>query len=119
MTLLTKDQILDADDRGFKDVEVPEWGGSVRLMAMSASERDSFEASMLDNKGKSDSKKLLNFRSRFIASCIVGENGERLFSAGDVVALGKKSSAPISRLFDECRILNGMDDQTAKELEGE
>ena len=119
MKLLTKDQILQADDRGFKDVDVPEWGGTVRLMAMSAAERDSFEAGMLDNKGKSDSKKLLNFRSKFIASCIVGENGERLFSAGDVVALGKKSSAPISRLFDLCRVLNGMDEETAEQLTGE
>lgn len=125
MTLLTKDQILSADDRDFKDLEVPEWTpkGSdvmcVRIMAMSGAERDSFEASLLDKKFKNDPKRALNFRARFIASCIVDEDGKRLFAASDIVALGKKSAAPISRVFDECRDLNGMTEEAAEEIAGE
>ena len=118
MTLLTKDQILNSSDIDHKDIEVAEWGGTLRVAAMSAAERDSFEAGMLDNKGKSDPKRLLNFRARFIASCIVDEDGKRLFTAGDVVALGKKSAAPISRVFDECRKLNGMTEADVDEIEG-
>lgn len=118
MTLLTKDQILNADDRATKEVEVPEWGGSVLIAAMSAASRDAFEASMLDNKGKGDAKKLQNFRARFIAACIVDESGNRLFSDKDIVSLGRKSSAPISMLFDECRELNGMTDEAVAEIEG-
>lgn len=118
MTLLTKDQILNADDRDKKEIEVPEWGGSVLISAMTAAERDAFEAGMLDTKGKGDAKRLQNFRARFIASCIVDENGNRLFSNKDIVALGSKSSAPISRLFDECRKLNGMTDEDLEEIEG-
>ena len=118
MTLLTKDQILSSEDIGHKDIDVPEWGGTIRIAAMTAAERDSFEAGMIDNKGKSDKNRLLNFRSRFIASCIVDEDGKRLFSAGDVIALGKKSAAPISRIFDECRELNGMTEKDVEEREG-
>ena len=118
MTLLTKDQILGADDRDSIEVDVPEWGGSVRIAAMTACERDAFEASMIDTKGKGDAKRLQNFRARFVASCIVDEDGNRLFSNKDIVDLGKKSSAPISRLFDECRKLNGMTDEDVEELEG-
>ena len=117
MTLLTKDQILGADDRDSVEVEVPEWGGAVRIAAMTAAERDAFEASMIDGKGKSDAKRLQNFRARFVASCIVDDDGNRLFSDKDIVALGKKSSAPISRLFDDCRKLNGMTDEDVEELE--
>ena len=116
MTLLTKDQILAVDDRSTKEVDVPEWGGSCLLGCMTAAERDSFEASMLDAKGQA--KKLQNFRARFIAHCIVDSDGNRLFSDKDVMALGKKSSAPISRLFDEARKLNGMTDEDVEELEG-
>ena len=117
MTLLTKDQILGIDDRDSVTVNVPEWGGDVKIAAMTACERDAFEASMLDTKGKGDAKRLQNFRARFVASCIVDDDGNRLFSDKDIVALGKKSSAPISRLFDECRKLNGMTDEDVEELE--
>jgi hypothetical protein len=118
MTLLTKDQILNSSDIEYREIDVPEWGGSVRIAAMSGAERDSFEAGMLDKKGKSDPKRLLNFRARFIASCIVDADGKRLFTAGDVIALGKKSAAPISRVFDECRELNGMTEADIEEIEG-
>lgn len=119
MTLLTKDQILGADDRATKEIDVPEWGGSVLVAAMTAAERDAFEAGMLDSKGKSDAKRLQNFRARFVAACIVDESGNRLFSDKDIVALGRKASKPISHLFDECRKLNGMTDEDVAEIEGE
>lgn len=117
--LLTKDQILGAEDRSFVEFEVAEWGGSVLLAAMSAAERDAFEAGMLDNKGKSDKNRLRNFRARFIASCIVDKDGNRLFSDADIKALGDKSAAAISRVFDKCRELNGMSEEAAAEIEGE
>ena len=118
MTLLTKDQILKADDRSHEDVDVPEWGGSVRLIAMAACERDAFEASMLNSKGKGDKQKLKNFRARFISRCIVDADNNCLFSDKDLVELGKKSAAPISRIFDICQRLNGMTDKDVEELEG-
>ena len=118
MTLLTKDQILNSDDISHQDIDVPEWGGIVRIAAMSAAERDSFEAGMLNSKGKSDPKRLLNFRARFIASCIVDDKGKRLFAASDVLALGKKSAAPVNVVFDACRELNGMTEKDVEEIEG-
>jgi len=119
MTLLTKDQILGADDREAQEVEVDEWGGSVLVSSMTACERDAFEASMLDSKGKGNVKRLQNFRSRFVAACIVDEDGNRLFSDKDIVALGRKSAGPISRLFEVCRELNGMTEEDIEEIEGE
>ncbi len=46
MGLLTKDDILGADDLATEDVEVPEWGGCVRVRALTGTERDAFEAAM-------------------------------------------------------------------------
>ena len=118
MTLLTKDQILGSDDRGHEDIDVPEWGGTIRVAAMTSGERDSFEASMLDKKGKSSGDKLLNFRARFVAKCIVGEDGKRLFSDKDIIALSKKSAKPMSDVFDVCRSVNGMTEEDVEEIEG-
>jgi len=44
LTLLTKDAILAAEDAVFEDVHVSEWGGTVRVKALSGLERDRFEA---------------------------------------------------------------------------
>ena len=43
MTLLNKSQILAASDRKTEDLEVKEWGGTVRISTMSASDRDKWE----------------------------------------------------------------------------
>ena len=118
MTLLTKDQILKADDRKHEDIEVPEWGGTLRVIPMTAAERDGFEASMLNSKGKTDGKHMANFRARFVAACIVGEDNKRLFSSADVVALGKRSAAPVSTVFDVCRRINGMSAEDIEDIEG-
>jgi hypothetical protein len=116
MSLLTFDQICSAEDRDFREVEVPEWGGTVRLGAMTSAERDAFEAGLIDNKGKKAGLK--NFRARFVACCLVDENGERLFTASNAEQLGKKASAPLARLFDVCQELNGMSKEDVEELEG-
>lgn len=42
--ILTKDQILAKDRKKTTDVEVKEWGGSVRLQELSASDRDMWES---------------------------------------------------------------------------
>jgi len=119
MQLLSKDQILNASDRSFREVEVPEWGGTVRVGSMTAAERDAFEASMVDARGKGKTSKTLeNFRARFVAKCVVDEDGQRLFSDSDIVALGGKSAAVLSKLFDVAREVNGMTEADVEELEG-
>ena len=47
MTLLSKTAILCANDLQTEDVEVPEWGGAVRVRSFTGRERDAFEASMV------------------------------------------------------------------------
>lgn len=118
MALLSKDQILGTSDREFKEVEVPQWGGSVRIGTMTAAERDAFETSMIPEKGKKQSDKMANFRARFVARCIVDSEGQPVFTAADVAQLGGKSANVLSFLFDECRKLNGMTDKDVEELEG-
>ena len=47
MTLLSKTAILTANDLQTEDVEVPEWGGAVRVRSFTGRERDAFESSMV------------------------------------------------------------------------
>jgi len=118
MTLLSKDQILGKDDRAHKDVEVPEWDGSIRLQAMSARERDSYEAEAYLANKEGGVKAFENLRARLVAKCAVDDNGELVFkNPADVRALGNQSAAVINRLFDVCRSLNGLSASDVEELE--
>lgn len=120
MNYLTKDQILGADDREFKTVDVPQWGGSVCLASMTGAERDQFEADMLDEKGKSKKGKLKNFRARYVSHCIVNspEDPTRTFSEADIAALGAKHAGALAKLFDEATAMNGTSQADVEELEG-
>jgi hypothetical protein len=117
MQLLTADAILAADDLTAEVVEVPEWGGSVRVRAMTGDERQTFEEAMLaaDEAGQ---KAVPQFRSRLAALCIVDEQGNRLFSDEQVEALGGKSAAALDRVCEVASRINGLRPEDIEELAG-
>lgn len=117
MGLLNKDSILAADDLKTEDVDVPEWGGSVRLRMLTGGERDKFEAdSMKTNKKGNPEMNLVNMRARLVALCAVDEGGKRMFGDSEVTKLGAKAATAINRLFDAARKLNGMTEEDVEEL---
>ncbi len=116
MTLLTRDQILTVDDSSSEDVEVPEWGGTVRVKGMTGTERDKFEAASLKGKGKNRDVNLANLRARLVAASVVDEEGQLLFKPYDVEALGRKSAAALGRVYDVAQRLAGLSDEDVDEL---
>ena len=114
--LLTREQILAADDLGFEVVPVPEWGGSVRIRALSGVERDRFEAEISGNGKK---LRLDNVRAKLVATCAVDADGQPLFAKADLGALGRKSAAGLNRVFEACQQLSGLTDKDVDELLGE
>jgi hypothetical protein len=116
--LLGRDAILQAPDITTEDVAVPEWGGTVRVKGLNASERDAFEASSVTGKGKNQTLNLSNLRARLAALTIVNEDGETVFSPSDVKALGQKSAAPIDRIFEVASRLSGISESDVEDLTG-
>lgn len=121
MKILSKAEVLGADDLERATVEVPEWGkdaegnpACVMIRMIMAKERDAFEASM--NNGTD--RNLANLRARLCALCIVDADGARLFrDEADIKSLGEKSAKAVDRIFDACRKLNGMTNDEVEELE--
>lgn len=103
--MLTKEQILSALDLKTETVEVPEWGGSVNVRSMTGLERDNFSAALRDAAG---TVSLENYRAKLLVVCIVGEDGQALFTHDDIVALGGKSSTALDRVFVVAERLNYM-----------
>ncbi|MDT0270253.1 hypothetical protein RM844_28680 [Streptomyces sp. DSM 44915] len=120
MALLNRDQITAADDLAHEDVPVPEWGGTVRVRALTGQERDAWEASMLrlGPNGSVQARSTKGVRVGLVARTVIGEDGERLFTDKDMAALNEKSAAVIERLAAVARRLSGIGKEAAEEAAG-
>lgn len=112
--MLTKEQILQANDLPKELVKVPEWDGEVYVRTMTGAERDAFEQSLIISKGKID---LVNVRAKLCALAICDENGNRLFSDLEIEQLGQKSAVALDRIFEVTQRLNKIGTEDIEELE--
>jgi hypothetical protein len=110
--MLSRDQILNAKDSTIQTVPVPEWGGAVGVRVMSGKERDAFERRL------SDQAKLgelgANMRAALVASTVVDEQGNRLFTEEDIEALGKKNWAALERITRVSTSLNLLSNESVE-----
>lgn len=112
--ILTRQQILEADDLATRDVDCPEWGGTVTVRTMTGTQRDRWEADRVTKDGEVNR---VNIRSQAVALSLVGEDGELLFTEADVDALGRKSAKALDRVFDVVMKLNGIGAADVEEME--
>ena len=112
--MLTREEILAAKDLREEIVDVPEWGGTVRIVTMTGAERDSFDA-LLAEKRVGDSVDIRGIRPYLVLLTAHGENGERLFTEKDLPALEAKSGIVIERLAKAARKVNALTDAELEE----
>lgn len=113
---LTRDAILAAKDIKIEEVSVPEWGGKIYVKGMTGAERDRFESSLIEIRGKKQTTNLSNTRAKLAALTVCEKNGILLFTEADVHALGEKAAAPLNRIFEVARRLSGLSDEDVAEL---
>ena len=115
---LSKAEILAQNDLKTEDIQIPEWGGAwVRVRTLNASERDWFEASTIERRGKNVTQNLRNIRARLCLLCLIDPaTNDRLFAEEDEFPLGGKSAAAIDRIFQVAQRLNGLRDEDVDEL---
>lgn len=116
--VLSRDQILKADDLAIEQVEVPEWGGTVLVRGLTGEERDMYEQSLVEGRGKNAQMNLRNARAKLVVLCVVDEAGKPLFQRADVAVLGRKSAAALDRIFEAAKRLSGLSDSDVDELLG-
>jgi hypothetical protein len=116
MLLLSREQILAANDLQFEDVPVPEWGDGacVRVRGLNAKERIEISKSIMGEDGQVDSALSLDLTIIVPFMCMVDDQGRRLFTdQADVERLGAKSTAALQRVMDVAKRLNGLTEGTA------
>lgn len=116
--MLTRDQIEKAEMMlPYQDVEVPEWGGTVRVRTMTGEERDAFEAEVYEVVGDKIVPKRENYMAKLLVRTIVDENGKRLFGDKEVALLGRKSAKALRRVFNVAQDVNGISKEEQDNIE--
>lgn len=120
MALLSKEQISAADDRQWEDVDVPEWGGTVRLLGMSGTERNAYQSSLvvIGPNGSVQRMNMADQLAKLVGKCLVGEDFQRLFTDKEIKALGAKNGAVLERLGTICQRLSGLRKEDVEAAEG-
>ena len=114
--LLSKEAILAAQDVVTEIVEVPEWGGSVRVRGLTGAERDAFEGETIQRNGRDVKTNTRNLRARLVVLSVVDDAGARLFAFHDIEALGEKSARALDRIFAVAMRLSGLRDEDVAEM---
>lgn len=109
--LLSKTAILQASDLQHEDVNVPAWGGTVRVRAMTGLERDEFRTAIASEEGVPVGK----FAAALLAATLIDESGNRLFGVEDVEALQRKSARSLDAPAAVAMRLNGLGGQSVEE----
>jgi len=116
MGLLSRDAVLAATSVPIETVKVPELGGEVRVRGMTGTERDAFEASCVQGRGRKRDFNMQNLRAKMVAYCCVDDDGRRLFTDQDLDRLGAIRADVLDRLFGVAQRLSGMRDEDVEEL---
>ncbi|CAD6536405.1 hypothetical protein LMG27952_03144 [Paraburkholderia hiiakae] len=109
--MLTREMILAARDLGFEVVEVPEWGGEVRIGVMSGKVREALMDVLAEKQPVS------RFQALMLASTIVDENGAPLFGPNDVEQLSDKNTDVLVRLVGVAMRINKIGAGATEEAE--
>lgn len=102
--LLSRQAILVVQDISTQDVEVPEWGGAVRVRQMTVAERKEFATKSKDTDSTAMGVWML-------CMLCVDEQGKPLFEQADVDELLKRSFQAVDRVIDAVLSVNGLGDK--------
>jgi hypothetical protein len=106
MGLLTKADILAVSDLPTKDIEVPEWGGTIRIRSLTSAQVEDLQAEFMAAR---DDGRLVpqHWRAKHLALSAVDEAGALLFTEAEASKLAQKSGVAMGRVFDAINTFNG------------
>lgn len=108
MKVLSREDILTANDLTKTEVELTELGGSVFVSTLNGKDFGKFQKSVYQRDGKKLITDEENFTVKLLVWTVVNEKGERIFNDKDIEELQKKSAKTIQKLFDVASRLNGL-----------
>jgi hypothetical protein len=105
--MLNINEILTADDIRFEEIEVPEWGGWVRVRTLCAEESARFSDEIAKDKK--------NGIALLLIMTLVDTEGKQLFTNASLENLRKKSMKAMLRVQKIVLEMNGLTDEKKTE----
>lgn len=110
--MLSATEILEVQDLVVVEVDIPEWGGTVRLRPMSAEEAISYNDTVTKGDKRHGAVKLA-------ALCLVKEDGTAMFTEEQAGLLQKKSLAGLMRIQRVALKINGLTEEAVKDVKND
>lgn len=112
-------EILEERQPETKEIEVPEWGGSILIRKLSASEATkymAFASSVVDTTTKriTDPERLVRMMAQTLVWSWVNEQGGQVLTNADIERICREPYDTLDRITDDIRAFNGLG-QTATE----
>jgi hypothetical protein len=86
------------------------------VRSLTGAERDAFQASLLETRGRSREVNLRNMRAKLVAQSVRKADDSRVVSDAQVEALGRKNAAALQRVFRVAQRLSGLAEDEVEEL---
>lgn len=115
--LLSRADILKANDVKTTEVPVPEWGGSVYVTTMTAGQRDAYESMLFQRMKAGGRDNIVKVaRASLVVAACVDSDGNPLFTDEDLELLSRKSAAAMDRVVKAAQELNKLGDAEVEAL---
>ena len=115
--MLTREEILNINDRKTETVEIKEWGGSVNVRSLTLLE----QAQMADANTATEKKPVVERVKKaqlfLIVTACVDDEGRPLFKKDDVDALMTKSPGAIQTIQDAIFRVSGLSPDAVEDAE--
>ncbi len=102
--MLNKDQILKLCDLRTKEINIPEFGGIIRIRELTLEDAGRIYAEIQEYPEKERGYQDI-FRA--VATSVIDEKDEPIFSSEEVARLGKRFSDVVTKIYNEIIILCG------------
>lgn len=115
MGLLNRAAVFGAKDLATRDVDVPEWGGAVRIRALTSRQRVVHQQELYRAKQGGGDDPFLH--ARVVVLGAVDADGKRLFSDDDVQEMATKCAGAVERLAAAIEELTFMTARSGEDAE--
>lgn len=108
MALLSKSQVLAAEDDNYQVVDIPEWGGEIRIRGLTGAEWA--KVSAFDKDAQRQKLQPVCTDALMVVMGAIDDRGMALFTEGDLPSLSKMNAGILRYLSERIFRLSGIGD---------
>ena len=118
--MIDRETFLRPLDRRRERVPLPEFGDDAAcwVYGWTAGERTAWEKEFQKPNGKPDKVRQNEIRERLVVRCVRDDNGQPIFSDGDLEAIRQQDAAVIERVVNAALRVTGVTEGDIEELVG-